>query len=225
MPVSQRKRDGGKIGGPANVPNVVEIAMFITLPNAKTSRMAAHGFFSGAPPNMQTIASQLWTSLSSAWSNNLGAHMHVNTSFIRVECRDMTSYLNPISIGTGTAVSGVGTGPAMPPDNAIVLTEQIASRGRGLKGRLYLGGWDTSADAGQGFIAGAVQTAVNTFGTSLFNAITTASLLPCVAQPARQQYQGLTGTIHPARVANHVLVTSYTCRDLNWDTQRRRGTP
>jgi hypothetical protein len=106
---------------------------------------------------------------------------------------------------------------------AAVLTEQIAARGRGLKGRVFLGGWDVGADAGNGIIAPAAVTAINNYGTAVFSAISAAQLTPCVAQPARQTYLGLTGTTHPARVAASVFVTSYTCRDNKWDTQRRRG--
>ena len=103
------------------------------------------------------------------------------------------------------------------------LTEQIAARGKGLKGRLYLAGWTVAADGGTGAITAAAQTAVNQFGSDLLAAISGQSLVPCIAQVARAQYQGITGTVHPARSASHVTVTSFICKDLEWDTQRRRG--
>jgi hypothetical protein len=135
----------------------------------------------------------------------------------------MSSYLNPISVGTGTALPGTGTAAAMPAEAAIVLTEQIQTRGRGMKGRVFIGGWDTSADAGAGLIDSTVGGLVTSFGQDVFTAISNEQLQPCVAQVARRQYQGLTGTVHAARNANHVLISSYALRDLNWDTQRRRG--
>jgi hypothetical protein len=110
----------------------------------------------------------------------------------------------------------------MPENNAIVLTENIAARGRGAKGRVFLGGWAQNADVTVGGISTTVQTALGALGTAWANALTAQSLTPCVAQVARQQYQGVTGTIHAARGATHTNVTSYTCRDLIWDTQRRR---
>jgi hypothetical protein len=110
----------------------------------------------------------------------------------------------------------------MPENAAIVMTENINIRGKGLKGRCYLGGWSTAADAGGGVIAAAAQTAVNNFGTAILNALNAQSLTPCVAQIARQQYQGITGTIHQARPMGHPTVLGYVCRDLVWDTQRRR---
>lgn len=222
MPVSVRKKDGGKIAGPANVPSTIEIKFQIALPNTKLSFGVFHGFYTTPPASMQSVASAFFTSLSSAWGTNLASYMATATLFQNVFCRDMTSSLNPVYVGTGTAVPGTSVSVAMPVNNAIALTENIAARGKGMKGRVYLGGWATNADAGGGQILAAVQTALNAFGTAVFNAINAQSLTPCVAQVARAQYQGLTGTVHAARLASHVNVTTYTCRDLLWDTQRRR---
>lgn len=223
MPISVKKKDGGKIAGPANVPGVIEIAMVFSLPNAKLIRNVVHGAYTVVPPNQQTLANALFTSISSAWSTRLGTIVSTGTTFQSVQVRDMTAFTNPIYISTGTAIPGTASGTPMPADAAIVLTEQVAMRGKGLKGRVYLGGFTVAADGGQGFITSAAQTAVNQFGTDLSSAIQGQSLVPCVAQVARQQYQGITGTIHPQRNATHVSVTAYVCRDLEWDTQRRRG--
>lgn len=222
MPISVRKKDGGKIPGPANVPGVLEIKFIVQLPNQKMVSGSFNGYTVTPPANLQTLASGFFTSISGAWSSNLALYMATQTVFTRVELRDMTSYLNPVYIGTGAGIPGTSASPAMPVANAIVLTENIAARGKGLKGRVFLGGWATNADAGSGLILGAVQTAINAFGTAVFNAISTQTLVPCVPQPARQQYQGLTGTVHAARGASHVNVTTYTCANLIWDTQRRR---
>lgn len=225
MPVSVKKKDGGRIGGAQAVPNVIEIVCQIVLPNAKQSRFTFHGYYPTTPPAMATLGGALFTSLSGAWGTNLGALMVPETKFQNVYVRDMTNITNPVFTGTGTAVSGTGAEPAMPVNVAAVLTENIQARGRGMKGRVYLGGWATVADAGAGVMSGATQTAINNFGTAVFNAIGAQTLQPCVAQVARAQYAGVTGTVHPARGASHVLVSSYTCRDTLWDTQRRRGQP
>lgn len=223
MPVSVKKKDGGRIPGPAAVPNTIEIACIVGLPNTKRSRMVFHGSFTTPPGAMQTLANALWSSLSSAWSTNLASLMATQTTFQAVQIRDMTSPTNPVYVGTGTAIPGSSASPAMPPGAAIVMTENIVARGRGLKGRVFLGGWATNADAGAGAIAAATQTAINAFGTAVQNAINAQSLVPCVAQVARQQYQGITGTVHGARSASHVNVSSYICQDLVWDAQRRRA--
>lgn len=223
MPVSVKKKDGGHIAGAQAVPNVIEIRFSIMLPNQKLIYHTAHGaYVPGTPPSMATLAQALWNSISSAWNTNLASLMHTQTQFQQVFCRDMTNVTNAVFVGTGAALPGTSASPAMPENAAVVLTENVAQRGRGAKGRIYLGGFATNADAGAGLISAAAQTAINAFGTALANAINAQSLTPCVAQVHRAQYQGVTGTIHAERLATHVTVTSYTCQNLVWDTQRRR---
>jgi hypothetical protein len=113
----------------------------------------------------------------------------------------------------------------MPVNVALVLTENLNVRGRGAKGRAYLAGWATNADAGGGVAAAAVGTAMNAFGTAVFNAITSAGFTPAVAKPARAAYTGYTGTPHLARAASYATVTTYVARDNIWDSQRRRIQP
>ena len=223
IPSSIRAVDGGKIKGAQAVPSVIEIMWTTGLPGGKVSHNKVHGHYTTAPPNMQTLVNALTTAISSAWSSNLAPLMSTLTALQGVFIRDMTATTNPIFQGTLTAVPGTGVGNAMPNENAIVVTENVTSRGRGLKGRFYLGGFVVGENTTAGGITPAAQTAINGFGTALFNAITAQSLTPCVAQVARQQYIGLTGAVHQARQANFVAVTSYVCADLAWDTQRRRG--
>lgn len=229
MPISVKKKDGGRIPGPYNVPSVLEIRCQLVLPNSKQSFFRVEGAYASTPASIQSVATALFGSISSAWGSNLASLCPPATAFQNVYVRDMTSYTNPIFVGTGTAVPGTSASVAMPVNAAIVITEQIASRGRGLKGRIYLGGFATNADAGGGVISAAAQTGLNAFCTALFNAISGQSLTPCLAQPARYQYQGVTGTVHPARgsvgpppTGTHVNINSYVLRDLVWDTQRRR---
>lgn len=222
MPVSVKKKDAGRIPGPANVPSVIEVRMQFSLPNSKVIYSTLHGAYTTPPSNMQSLATALYGSLSSAWGSNIGAYMANATSFTSVWVRDMTNFTNPVYQGTGAAVVGTGGTVAMPENAAIVLTENVAARGRGIKGRVFLGGWAQNADVTTGGISGTVQTALNALGTAWANALTAQSLTPCVAQVARQQYQGVTGTVHAQRAASHVNVSTYTCRDTVWDTQRRR---
>lgn len=223
VPASQRKKDGGRIPGAAAVNAVLEIRQIISLENGKPASNVFHGFYTTPPANIQTVANALFTSLSNAWATALGAHMSVGTVFERVEVRDMTAPTNPIFIGTGTPVSGNDATGAIPAEMSAVLTENVALRGKGLKGRAYLAGWGNSANGAGGVIGATTVTAINTYGTAVQSAITAQGLQPCVAQVARQQYTGLTGTLHQLRPMGHALVNSYTCRDNHWDSQRRRG--
>jgi hypothetical protein len=195
----------------------------ITLADGKSASNVLHGSYTTTPPALGTLATTLFNSLSNAWSTNLAAHMHAGTQFVRVEIRDMAAVTNPIFIGTGAAIPGTAAGAALPAEMACVITENVSKRGRGLKGRIYIGGFDITADAGNGVIAPTTKTALDNYATALFTAVSAGGLSPCVAELARAQYQGLTGTVHPARVDGPAAVSSYTVRDDHWDSQRRRG--
>jgi len=221
---SQRKIDGGKIKGGENVPSCIEVRTIWSIANGKNISAVCHGRYSTAPTNMQTLAESLFTGIKSGWTANLAPISDAGTSILRVQIRDMTSHTNPVFESTGAAAPGTGPGVAMPADSAIVLTEQVSMRGRGLKGRMYLGGFSVDADGGGGLMSVAAQTAATAFGTAVFNTLTAQNLTPCVAQVDRQDYIGLDGAAHAARTANsNVLVSSYVCKDREWDTQRRRG--
>ena len=222
---STKKHDAGRIPGPANCTGVMEIRMFFGLPNGKTISGTLHGFNATLPTPSVALANTLFGALSSAWQSNLATYMHPQTSFQSVVIRDMTSFTNPTYQSTSAAVVGTGTGAAMPESNAIVLTENLNIRGRGAKGRVYLSGWVQSADVTTGGISSTVQTAINAMGTAWLNAINTNGMTACLAQLARQQYMSWTGRTVPARPMGHPSITSYVCRDLVWDTQRRRIQP
>ena len=119
MPVSQKKKDAGRIPGPQNVPSVIEVRMQFTLPNSKNIYSTLHGAYTTPPSNMQSLATALFGSLSSAWGSNIGLYMANATSFINVWVRDMTNFTNPVYQGTGTAVVGTGGTVALPENNAI----------------------------------------------------------------------------------------------------------
>ena len=227
---STKKHDAGKIPGPWNCPQTVEIRVQLTLPNGKLTFFALHGAFTGTAPNIATIATALTTAFSSAWVTNMAPLCPPQTLFNFVSCRDMTSFANPVFAGAPTNAPGSSASVALPVSVAAVITEEINARGRGMKGRFYLGGFATNADGGGGQIAsGALAaTPIQSFATALFNAIQGQSLTPAVAQPPRNAYLGVTGTAHPQRgstnpnTGTHVAVNSYTLQDLRWDTQRRR---
>jgi hypothetical protein len=88
---------------------------------------------------------------------------------------------------------------------------------------VYLPGFSVAADTGTGVISTPCQLALNNLGTDWMANLLAASLTACVAKPARQEYLGTTGALHPARGSSTIDVSSYTCRDTEWDTQRRRG--
>ena len=229
---STKKHDAGRVPGAWACPSTVEIRVQIALSPTKPMFFIVHGTYSSAP-NVGTMASALWSSISSAWSTNLASLMATTTQFQNVYVRDMANANNPASVGTGTAIAGSSASPAMAPGAALVITEQVSSRGRGLKGRIYLGGWATNADAAGGVPSAAAITGMNGFCTALWSAVTGQSLTPCMAQAPRNAYLGYTGTSHPARgsqnpsTGTHLALNTngYTFTDQRWNSQRRRAQP
>ena len=122
LPTSQKKRDAGRIPGPWNCPSTVEIRCQLQLPNSKLSFFAVHGSYASPPSNMQTLATALFGSISSAWNSNVASLCPPQTIFQNVYVRDMANFNNPIYTGTGTAVPGTSASIAMPVNAAIVLT-------------------------------------------------------------------------------------------------------
>lgn len=221
--VSTRKVDGGKIKGAQACPSTIEIQVKQTGSNGKSANFTCHAQYATTPPSLTTLATALWNSISGAWGTNLAPQMHPNSQITAVWVRDMANVNNPIVVGSGAAIVGTGTGNPLPAEVAIVITENIIKRGKGLKGRMYLSGFVDTASGTTGQISAAGMAAAGGFATALFAAITAQSLTPCVAEVARQQYVGLTGTTHLARVAAPVGVTQYVVRNNEFDTQRRRG--
>jgi hypothetical protein len=226
---STRKHDAGRVPGPFQVPSVIEIIWCTQLTTTKMMFSKIHGSYTTAPANMLTLANALMSSISSAWTTNLAPLMATSTILEWVSVRDMSSTANLATQSTGATVAGTSASIAMPLGAAVVMTENVNARGRGAKGRVYLGGFATNADAAGGQITAATQTAINSFGTAVMNALNTNSLTPALAQPPRNAYLGVTGASHPARGAapngTHLTVTQMLCANLRWDSQRRRGQP
>jgi hypothetical protein len=219
---SQRKVDGGRIAGIAEIQNAIEVIMRFTAVNGKTGSIRTYGQNEGAFVSSQAMANQLYNAISGHWTTRFNALMHTIT-FLNLSVRDMTVSTNPEWVSNVAPVSIGGTSSAMPPDVSLVLTAQCNERGRGANGRLYVFGWNVTADQGNGQATTAAQTALTGFGSDLMLELNAVALSAAVAKPQRQEYIGLTGASHAARNAHLAQVVAYSCRDLEWDTQRRRG--
>jgi hypothetical protein len=219
---STRKVDGGRIKEIPEINGCIEVRMrFIS--NTKVWVATIHGNGGGTYVPSTANADLLFTALATPWTTRLANFIHPNCSFMGVTVRDMTKRDNAEFDSTGAPHVGIATGDEMPADVTAVLTENIAKRGRGAKGRIYLSGWAENANAANGQMDPTVQTALNGLGTDWLAAMSAQGIPAVVAKPARQEYLGVTGTSHPARDAGMEPVTGYSCRDREWDTQRRRG--
>jgi hypothetical protein len=220
---STKKVDGGRIPGPAAVPQCIEVKLHFMQPNNKAATVALHGRNLGSfVPSVQT-ANGFLTTIGNAFSSRLGTFTAVGLNLLQVSNRDMSDPKLPEFFSTGAQIAIGTVGTALPADVAAVLTENATMRGRGAKGRIYVPGFATSADTGTGVITATCITALNGLGTDIMGILTAQGLTPCVAKPARQEYIGTAGASHPARGASTIDLSSYACQNNEWDTQRRRG--
>jgi hypothetical protein len=197
--------------------------MKFTKTNFKPWSSVIHGKNSGSFVPSVAAANSVFTALASPWSSRVGSFVGTDTKFNSVVIRDMTDATFPEFESTDAAFAGISGGTDLPMDVAVVVTEVTTTRGRGARGRIYLAGWTAAAMSATGTITPPLQTALNSMGTDWFGTLASLSLTPCVAKVHRQAYTGLSGAQHPDRPATSADVTAYVCRDLEFDTQRRRG--
>jgi hypothetical protein len=222
-PQSTKKTDAGRIGGPAPVPLGVEMRLRFQLANQKIATCTLHAQNQGSFLASGTMANTLFDAFKTSWQSNLASLMASTTLFIGILLRQMDDPQSPEYASTTTQVAGSGGATAMPQDVALVLTEDLLARGRGAKGRIYVPGWSTVADAGTGQATTAARDALTAWGTGLSTAMQTNGILHAVAKPARREYIGTSGTVHAERQATTILCSAYICKNTEWDTQRRRG--
>jgi hypothetical protein len=220
---STRKVDGGRIPGPAAIPNGIEIRCIFRHVNAKIVSFTLHAQNDGTYITSVAAANALHQSIGAAWTAHLGYAIVNTVQFNSVVLRDMTFPELPEFTSSDPPILGTSVVTPLPDDVALVLTENGNARGRGSKGRIYVMGFAADQDQGGGVANDNLVVAMNAFGTQLMTALGVGGLSPAIAKPHRQEYIGLTGALHAERPAALTPVGSYTCRDNHWDTQRRRG--
>jgi hypothetical protein len=225
-PQSVKRKDAGHIPGPVVIPNAVTMRLIWNLANGKQVFDVLHvivpSTYSVTVANVNLVGGPI---LSAFTSSGYAALVPTTQSFVGIDMRDIRPPGNfALVAGTGTAVPGTSVSPAMPPGVCLVATVRTAQAGRAFRGRIYYPAWATNADAGNGSAVNpTVNNAMNSFNTAILNALTGQGLQLGLAQPARANYLGVTGTNHPSRAANIITVTAVVLRDNVWDSQRRRA--
>jgi hypothetical protein len=216
--------DPGRIPGSVVIPNTIQVRLIWSLPNGKTVYNVLHGTVAGGFSATSTVAENIFSAIKAAagWTA-LKANINSGVSLAGVDLRDMRSANQPLVASTSAASAGTGAGTALPPGDALVVTLRTANAGRGFRGRVYLPGFDSSAMAAGGVAAAGTVTNATSFVTAVQTALTGQSITMAIAQPARQQYTGSTGALHPARAAGAAVVTSIVTRNNIFDHQRRRA--
>ena len=216
--------DAGRIGGPVVVPNGCKVMLVWNLADGKQGRNVLGGTVAGGFQPTPAIAETIRSALVSGgtWTA-LAAFLSTGVSLARVELQDIRVAFQPVVASTGAATPGTSASPALPSEVAAVITLRTQGIGPQNRGRAYIPGWATNALAAGDVIAPAAVTALTNWIPTITTALSAGGLSWSLINPARAQYTGTTGTVHPARVAVMKPLTGAVVRDNHWDSQRRRG--
>lgn len=225
MPQSVKRKDAGRIGGPIIIANCIEVDLVWNITGSKQVKNVLHGQVAGGFTATAAIAEAVRAAIvaSGQWTA-YKPYVNAGCSFQGVNLRDLRTANMPLVSSTGGSTAGTGAGLALAAGVAACITLRTASAGRGGRGRVYLPGLDsTSLNTTTGNFLAAFQTAAQNFMTEVGTALAASAITLSIANPARQQFTGITGTVHPARPANLLNVTSNTMRSLTPTSQRRRS--
>lgn len=217
--------DPGRIAGPVQIPNCIEVDLVWNLASGKQVKNVLHGQVAAGFNATAAVAQAIYAAIiaSGQWTA-WAAFLHTTASLAGVNLRDLRTLNMPVVTSTGAATAGTGAGTALPPGVSSTVTLRTASAGRGFRGRVYLPGLDSSGiTAATGAMTAGAQTAAVNFITEVQTALTASAITLSIAQPQRQAYTGRKGRAIPARAANVVNVTSITSRLLALTSQRRRS--
>lgn len=223
-------RDEGHIPGAVYIQSVVAIRLFWTLSNGKTAFNVLHARYGSTPAFSQAYVNSIFTSVATALnSSNLDTYLDVQTKLAHVGVRDMRSTGTPpvgysewVSDNVPVSGQAVGGGP-MPPQISLVVSLKTGFSGQGNRGRVYIPGWNNTADTGNGLAKQEAADAAVDFIEELKDSAFGNSLTLVIAQPARQAYTGRTGVAHPARSSGSQIVSGIVSLNNRWETQRLRA--
>lgn len=216
--------DPGHIPGPVVVPSCAQITINWTNAAGRGGHNVLYGRYAGAFAGTVAQANSIMTAFTTggAWTA-LAAFFATTAAISGVSIRDVSTPNAPLITSTNAPVPGTSASPEMPDEVALVITLRTAFTGPGFRGRVYVPGWATNALATGNVAAAAAVTALNSWGGTFSGAIGAGGYTWVLGQPARAQYTGSTGRVHPARAAMSTTISQTTVRDNHWDTQRRRG--
>lgn len=216
--------DPGASAGPVVIPNAAKFMLVWQLADGKIGRNVLGGIVQPSFIATATLAEAFRAAVVSGatWSA-LAAFLPTTVSLLRTEIQDIRSAgMTPVA-STGASTPGTSASPALPSEVALVMTLRTARIGAQFRGRMYMPGWATNAIGAGDVAAAAAVTALQNFANNISTGISAGGGQWALLQPERQEYLGVTGTLHPARAANALPISATVVRDNHWDSQRRRG--
>lgn len=216
--------DPGYVGGPVVIPSCAQISLVWTLESGKFGHNVLYGRYSGTFAGTPAQADAIMTALTS------GAQWTALAAFLAPTCNLGAVTIRNVAVANQALISstlgsrpGTSASPALPNEVAVAITFRTALTGIQNRGRMYIPGWATNAMGAGNIVAAAAVTALQNWAALIPTALSGSGYVFVLGQQARAEYTGSTGTLHPARAAGSVPITSQVVRDNHWDSQRRRG--
>lgn len=165
----------------------------------------------------QTITNTVGAAVKSGFaSSTLNAAIAIPVTLVNVGLRDLRTAGQPEFLDAGAAVAGTNASDPLPPQTALCITLRTALVGQHYRGRVYLPGFGETVNTSSG-AASSGSNAVS-FVTAIKTALQGSGMdLGVISRPNPLATPPWTGFV--------TTVTSIVCRDLVWDTQRRRAIP
>lgn len=224
--------DLGHIPGAVYIPQCMAIRLFWRLPNTKTAFNVLHCRIATPPSLSQAYVDAFFTDVLTAYTaSGLPGHQDVETRLTNVGLRNMArdttgfGFGEWVSANTGASGSaGPGGGP-LPAQISFVVSLKTGFSGQANRGRVYIPGFHSSADDGNGSASDDTAADCVDFITRIGQMLTARAMPLAIAHPARAAYTSPKPpfTEHEARPAGVVNVTGITKLNNVWDTQRLRS--
>lgn len=217
--------DLGNMAGKVKIPNAAQIRIRFQMATAKIAVCVLYGRAAGIPNPSSTQAQAIFASLTTGAPATAFLATQGNTGgILGVDIRSVHEVDQPLFASTGALVPGTAAGQPLPNEVAVCVTLRTALAGRANRGRMYLPNFTQDSLATGQVIAATTVTAINNWANTIFSALSGQGYTWVIGQQERAAYTSpKTGAVFPHRDATTVVITSASCRDNHWDSQRRRG--
>lgn len=203
------------------IPDTVESILKVGNGAARTFHVVIHSLIPVGTQVTPALAEALFASLKPLWTTNMAPDVPTTAAFSGVDMRDLRNQGLALVSSTGAAAAGTGTGDLLPGSIAACFTLRTNRAGRSYRGRMYWGGFAESANSVTGTMGAATKARFDAFCAGFISAANVSGLTLGVAHRPTA-FDEITGLPISPGLGFTTPVTSVVCRDVNWDSQRRR---
>lgn len=176
----------------------------------------------GTPVFSQGTVEAIYTALRGASTTTAFMAVMAPTVILEsVSLRNFGTPNQPVFTSTGAALSGGGTGDALPLSTASCVTLRTALAGKSFRGRVYLTGFTEASNDANGRITSTAAAAGVAFINGINNA-TIPSFLALAVLSRPRNGKTIPAKTHADYAGTVNQVLSVIGRNLKWESQRRR---